>query len=91
MYKDLLRDEALGVVEKVPYGEPVTWCHCMAVTRKHNGDRHRTVDLSPLNKHCNRETFDSESPFHLARKIPKGTWKTVTDRCLEWISQRSIT
>ena len=24
VYKDLLRDEALGVVEKVPYGEPVT-------------------------------------------------------------------
>ena len=79
VYKDLLRDEALGVVEKVPYGEPVTWCHRMAVTRKHNGDPRRTVDLSPLNKHCNRETFASESPFHLARKIPKGTWKTVTD------------
>ena len=27
VYKDLLRDKALGVVEKVPYGEPVTWCH----------------------------------------------------------------
>ena len=79
VYKDLLRDEALGVVEKVPYGEPVTWCHRMVVTRKHNGDPRRTVDLSPLNKHCNRETFASESPFHLARKIPKGTWKTVTD------------
>ena len=24
VYKDLLRDEALSVVEKVPYGEPVT-------------------------------------------------------------------
>ena len=79
VYKDLLRDEALGVVEKVPYGEPVTWCHRMVVTRKHNGDPRRTVDLSPLNKHCNREIFASESPFHLARKILKGTWKTVTD------------
>ena len=31
------------------------------------------------NKHCNRETFASESPFHVARKIPQSTWKTVTD------------
>ena len=37
VHKDLLRDEALGVIEKVPYGEPVTWCHRMVVTRKHDG------------------------------------------------------
>ena len=79
VHADLLRDEALGVIERVPYGDPVTWCHRMVVTRKHNGTPRRTVDLSPLNKHCKRETFASESPFHLARKIPKETWKTVTD------------
>ncbi|KAK3736193.1 hypothetical protein QZH41_002471 [Actinostola sp. cb2023] len=39
----------------------------------------RTVDLSPLNKSCQRETFAMESPFHLARRIPKNAWKTVTD------------
>lgn len=76
---DLLRDEALGVIERVPYGEPVRWCHRMVVTRKHDGSPRRTVDLSPLNKFCQRETFSTESPFHLARRIPKGTWKTVTD------------
>ena len=37
------------------------------------------VDLSPLNKHCKRETFPSEAPFHLARRVPGNTWKTVTD------------
>jgi hypothetical protein len=37
VHKDLLRDEALGVIERVPYGEPVEWCHRMVVTRKHNG------------------------------------------------------
>ena len=37
MTEVLLRDEALGVVERVPYGEPVTWCHRMVVTRKHDG------------------------------------------------------
>ena len=79
VYKDLLRDEALGVIERVPYGEPVEWCHRMVVTRKHNGSPRRTVDLSPLNQHCKRETHAMESPFHLARRVPKGAWKTVTD------------
>ena len=76
---DLIRDEALGVIEKVPYGEPVSWCHRMVVTRKHDGTPRRTVDLSPLNKFCKRETFAAESPFKLARRIPRNTWKTVTD------------
>ena len=76
---DLERDVALGVIEKVPYGEPVEWCHRMVVTRKHDGTPRRTVDLSPLNKYCKRETFAMESPFHLARKIPGETWKTVSD------------
>ena len=76
---DLLRDVALGILERVPYGVPVTWCHRMVVTRKHDGTPRRTVDLSPLNKYCRRETFSSESPFHLVRRIPKGTWKSVTD------------
>ncbi len=77
--KDLLRDEALGVIEKVPYGEPVTWCHRMVVTRKHDGSPRRTVDLSPLNRFCKRETFSAESPFQIARRIPGKSWKTVTD------------
>ena len=79
VYDDLLWDEALGVIERVPYGEPVTWCHRMVVTRKHDGSPRRTVDLSPLNKFCQRETFATESPFHLARRIPRDTWRTVTD------------
>ena len=77
--EDLKRDEALGIVEKVPYGVPVTWCHRMVVARKHDGSPRRTVDLSPLNKFCKREVYSSESPFLLARRIPPGTWKTVTD------------
>lgn len=79
VYEDLLRDEALGVIERVPYGEPATWCHRMVVTRKHDGTPRRTVDLSPLNRFCKREPFAAESPFHLARRIPGNTWKTVTD------------
>jgi len=79
VYEDLLRDEAIGVIERVPYGQPVEWCHRMVVTRKHDGTPRRTVDLSPLNKYCKRETFASESPFHMARRVPGNTWKTVTD------------
>ena len=81
VHNDLLRDEALGIIERVPFGEPVEWCHRMVVTRKPSnpGSPRRTVDLSPLNKHCKRETHNSESPFHAARRVPKMTWKTVTD------------
>lgn len=79
VYADLHRDEALDVIERVPIGEPVSWCHRMVVARKHDGSPRRTVDLSPLNKHCGRETHNAESPFHLARRIPRNTWKTVTD------------
>ena len=73
VYDDLLRDGALGVMERVPYGEPVTWCHRMVITRKHDGSPRRTVDISPLNKFCQREAFTMESPFQLARRIPKDT------------------
>ena len=87
VHQDLLRDEALGVIERVPYGEPVTWCHRMVITRKHDGTPRRTVDLSPLNKFCRRETFSAESPFPMARRIPGNTWKTVLDA---WNGYHSI-
>ena len=51
----------------------------MVVTRKHDGSPRRTVDLSPLNKHCQRETFPTASPFQAARRVPSNTWKTVND------------
>ena len=79
VYEDLLHDEAIGVIERVPYGEPVTWCHRMVITRKHDGSPRRTVDLSPLNRHCKRETHSTESPMTVARRVPRKTWKTVTD------------
>ena len=27
VHEDLLRDEALGILEKVPHDEPTQWCH----------------------------------------------------------------
>ena len=51
----------------------------MVVTRKQDGSPRRTVDLSPFNKYCKRETCATNTPFKLARRVPKGTLKTVTD------------
>ena len=50
------QDVRLGVIEPVPVGEPVTWCHRMVVCAKKNGKPRRTVDLQALNKHAARET-----------------------------------
>ena len=79
VHENLLRDEAVGILERVPHGEPTLWCHRMVITRKHDGSPRRTVDFSSLNKFCRRETFAAEAPFKLARRIPRNTWKTVTD------------
>ena len=78
-YKELLQDQRLDIIERVPYGEPVKCCFQMVLTRKHNGKPRRTVDISPLNKFCKRETHPGETPFCCARRIPRNTWKTVTD------------
>ena len=77
--QELYRDVALGVLEKVPHGEPTTWCFRMVITRKHDGGPRRTVDLSPLNKFCEREAHASKSPFHLARSVPPDSIKSCFD------------
>ena len=69
----------LGVLEAVPVGEPVTWCHRMVTARKKNGKLRRTVDMQVLNKHAVRETHHTQSPFHQATLVPAGTKKTITD------------
>ena len=73
------QDVRLGVLEPVPVGEPVTWCHRMVVCSKKNGKPRRTVDFQPLNKHATRETHHTMSPFHQARSVPSNKKKTVLD------------
>ena len=73
------RDVSLGVIEPVPVGEPVTWCHRMVVCKKKNGQPRRTVDLQALNVHCKRETHHTPSPFHQAMSVPSGKKKSVFD------------
>ncbi len=75
----LHRDVALGVIEPVPVGEPVTWCHRMVVCAKKNDKPRRTVDLQSLNTHATRETHHTQSPFHQARSVPQGKLKTIFD------------
>jgi hypothetical protein len=72
-------DVALGVIEPVPVGEPVTWCHRMVVCAKKTGKPRRTIDFQALNAHATRETHHTQSPFHQARSIPSDTKKTVFD------------
>ena len=66
------QDVALGVIESVPVGEPVTCA-------KKNGKPRRTIDFQALNLHATRETHHTQSPFHQARSIPSDTKKTVFD------------
>ena len=73
------QDVRLGVLEEVPIGEPVTWCHRMVVCAKKNGKPRRTVDFQPLNAHATRETHHTPSPFHQARSVPHNKKKTVMD------------
>ena len=74
------QDVRLGVIEQVPVGEPVTWCHRMVICPKKNGKPRRTVDFQrPLNTHATRETHHTQSPFHQARSVQHGKKKTVFD------------
>ena len=61
--KDLDRDMKLGIIEKVPMGVPTTWQSRMVMVANKSGKPKRTVDLSPLNKHCLRETHSTKVPF----------------------------
>ena len=73
------RDVRLGVIEPVPIGEPVNWCHMMVVSAKKDGTPRRTVDFQPLTVHVMRETHHTPLPFHQARSVPHGKKKTVLD------------
>ena len=73
------RDVRLGVLEQVPIGTLVTWCHRMVVCPKKNGSLRRTIDFQALNRHATRETHHTQSPFHQARSVPLRTKKTIFD------------
>ena len=72
-------DVSLGVLEPVPVGEPVTWCHHMVIYAKKNDKPWCTVDFQALNLQAARETHHTQSPFHQARNVPPDKKKTVFD------------
>ena len=76
---DMDRDIALGVIEHVPVGEPMTWCSMMVITRKKSGGPRRCVYYQALNKLCTRETHHTMSQFHQATLFPEDMKNTVTD------------
>ena len=82
------RDErGLGVLERPPPDENSDWCFREVYTAKANGEPRRTVDYIPLNRWVKRDAYATESPFHVVRRIPGQSWKTVTDA---WNGYHSI-
>ena len=75
----LHRDEQLGVIERVPVNDPVTWCSRMVITAKSDGSPRRVVDYSPLNQHTPRQTHHTESPWSIVSSIPGGKIKSTLD------------
>jgi hypothetical protein len=73
------RDVKMRVLERSPPDEDNDWCFREVYSAKANGDPRRTVDYRPLNRWVKRDAYATESPFHVVRRIPGNTWKTVTD------------
>ena len=77
--KSLEDDVESGILIKVPFNEPTTWCARMVIVSKKDGRPRRTVDYQQLNSQCLREPNHTDSPFNAARRIPSRTWKSVLD------------
>ena len=76
---ELERDVRIGVLERVPIGEPTTWCSPMVICPKSDGSPRRTVDLQSLNKVAVRQTHNAEPPFNQALAVPSNKIKMVVD------------
>ena len=72
-------DVSLSILELVPVGEPVTWCHHMVIWAKKNGKPKRTVDFQALSLHATRGTHHTLSPLMALRRLllTVGTATTV--------------
>ena len=74
--RGLDQDVNLGVIEPVPIGEPVTWCHRMVVCAKKTGKPRRTVDLQAVTftLHVKHITLNHHSTkleqSHMVRRRP---------------------
>ena len=83
------RDCELGIIEEVPVGVPTKWQSRMFVVAKKSGKPRRMVDLSPLNKHCLRDTHSNETVFNQVSKTKNKTWWTPGTATTLWSWMRS--
>ena len=77
--RGLDRDCQLGVLEKVPVNDPVTWSHRMVISPKSDGSPRRVVDFTPLNKFAPRQTHHTETPWAIVSSIPNNQVKSTVD------------
>jgi hypothetical protein len=77
--RGLDRDCALGVIEKVPVNDPVTWSSRMVITPKQDGSPRRVVDFTPLNRCAPRQTHHTQTPWALVSSIPGNKVKSTLD------------
>ncbi|UYV63017.1 K02A2.6-like [Cordylochernes scorpioides] len=64
---------AKGIIEQVPVGEAIDWCHPMVVVPKKGSSEPRvTVDLTGLNKYVRRPAYPVRVPREVVARIPPG-------------------
>ena len=85
--KDLMKDVALGIIERVASTIPNIWCARMVVVPKKDGSPRRTIDFQKLNAATIRHTHHTPSPFQQVIKVPAGMFKSVLDA---WNGYHSI-
>ena len=81
------RDERLGVIERVPLNDPVTWNSRMVVTPKADGSPRRVIDFQTVNQHAPRQTHNTRSPWTIASSLPANKVKSVLDN---WHGYHSV-
>lgn len=78
------RDVRLNVLEPVPIGEPVTWCHRMVICAKKNGLPRRTINFNPSasmlpGRHTTLTHFSTkQDQSHKGKKILSSMHGTAT-------------
>ena len=74
---DIEVDVMKGIVERVPVGEPDSWCSRMVIQEKKNGKARRTVDLSYLSKRGLAESHNTPSAAIFAKRILGNKFKST--------------
>ena len=71
--KQLKKMKENKIIEKVPVGKSITWCHPMVVAPMKNSDAPRiTVDLTGLYKFVKRPVHPTHVPREAVAAIPPG-------------------